>query len=398
MRSEDLKRSRIPEHGHQRSTVPASLAPVLWSPDRAEMDRQAGASRLNSSAQGDRELASIQFIPELVFAQAARYTPEQERALRFYVGTRFQRNRLALELVRANLLFDNTLDASGRIVNVRLSDVRSQFSISPPGTPEARQRKIELVGGSSALNAFLVFQRGYSGATGDDAPYHREGFRLWMKKEGFLVPEQGLRAFNEIRSADRKAPLTDAEQFKLDCLTIHALCDPLRRTQLSALERRTLDSAMERFDNRLGVSRPEDLVAKWKDAFAMIELLDRYDGDPRTDRQTLLRGAIRALGYEGSRAKLADAVDRWLVTTSPDGADLQRKWREAMRQITDPRARVAFCDLVQTFFDEKRPLAGAQLGLYRALLDPNIRNNPLLVAQSIGEEAKKEAARRKPKK
>lgn len=398
MRSEDLGHSRSREHVYPRSTSPASLPPVLWSPDGAETDRQAGASRLNSSDQGDSELVLAQFIPELVFAQAARYTPEQERALRFYIGTRFPRNRLALDLVRANLLFENTLDDSGRIVTVGLSDARSRFSTSPPGTLEARQRKIELVGGRSALNAFLIFQRGYNSATGEDAPYHREGFRLWMKKEGFLVPEQGLRAFGEIRNAERRAPLSEAEQFKLDCLTIHALCDPLRRTQLSALERRNLDSAMERFGNRLGVSRPEDLVTKWKDAFTMLESLDRYDGDPRTDRQTLLRGATRALGYEGSRAKLADAVDRWLTTTSPDGADLQGKWREAMRQITDPRARAAFCDLVQTFFEEKRPRAGAQLGLYRALLDPAIRNNPLLVARSIEEGAKKEAARRKPKK
>jgi hypothetical protein len=211
-----------------------------------------------------------------------------------------------------------------------------------------------------------------------------------MKKEGFTVPDEGISALGDVEKPARRTPLTPGEQFKLDCLVVHALCDPARlRLGLSVLEQRTLDQTMARFTTKLDLRNPANFVKKWKEAFDLIAPLDRFDGDARTDRQTLLKAAKNALGYRGSGPKLADTIERWLHSTSPDGADLQKKWKEAMSFMRNAHARSAFQDCICTFLKEKKPRAGAQQGLLRALEESSTKDNPEEVARMIAEAARR---------
>lgn len=321
------------------------------------------------------EVLQSALVPLLILNQPAqKYTEDQQKALRFYQGTVFTRNKPGLDLVRENIVLDGALDDSARIAAVKLTDDEYVMTVGP-----SAGRKI--VGSKSALTAFLVFHRGYKGGTGDDAPYDREGFRLWMKKEGFDIPDGGITKLEDIKAAGKKG-LTDDEQFKLDCLTIRSLCDARHRIGgrdgkalvLSKLEREILDEAMERFTKRLGLDKPEDFPKKFAELYKALAPTDQYDGDGKTDRQTLMAALKAALNYEGTKTKVADAVDKWMESKDADGADLKKKWIDAMAAMPDVKARRDFQDFIVAFFDEKLPRAGAQLGLNKALRDPSTRD------------------------
>lgn len=317
------------------------------------------------AARAATDLLASAFLPNLFLISTPKYTEEQQRALRLYAGTKFTRNIEAMKLVKENILIDGTLDSSGRIIDVKLTDATNK----------------------AKLSAWLLFPRGYRGGTGDDAPYHREGFRLWMKQHALSI---------------KKGNLSEAEQFKLDCLVIRSLCDSRliigagkdKALRLNTLERKQLDDAMDRFATRLALSKPADFVKNWKAAYTLLAPLDKYDGDDKTERGTFLAATKGALSYIGTKAKLADTVDKLLESKDSDGADLQKKWIAAMKELPDAKSRAAFQQFILAHFQQHLPRAGAELGLKKALEDPSKRDDPDKVAASIKEEAQKKTKKK----
>lgn len=351
------------------------------------------------------ELAQTAFIPSLILCQAVEPSEDQRLATNYYEQTKFpdtgDQKRLptnvkALELAKKNI--DLHTDAAptvkdGRITEVRLTDASEK----------------------AQLAAWLIFPHGYKdsektiarsglvpgGEARIVADYHREGFRLAMKKEGFDIDGKAI-----------PKGLTAGEQLQLDCITFRTLkAQQELGEQLSPLEQKALTDAADRLNKALASDDPAAFIKNVKAALAECKdekarkvllvgvtalLLDDKMGKPILDsfEKWLTTKYIDALDKElhkdpeklkaWLKANDPDSLKNFPVDTSPEvllkwlrkghTLALAGRWKETMKELTDSKDQAAFQDLTNIVLG-KKDRYGAAAGLFQALNDVALRQD-----------------------
>jgi hypothetical protein len=189
---------------------------------------------------------------------------------------------------------------------------------------------------------------------------------------------------------------------------------------LSEYERKRLDEACSLLNAELTAGKPEDLVKNFKALYDRLAPLDKFDGDKKTVRNTLLQAASFAMKYINDDDKTFTTVARWMRIDG-DGKELDltnweayyKKWTDALTALDDDKdiekgamRKAAFRDFIKAYFDEAnrrvqnpddvksgRP-AGAPNGLYIALKSTVTRDDLNEIKRQMKEEAANEKERK----
>lgn len=390
----------------------------------ASEDLLARAFRESGLRPQRREFGGSPFVPDLVLFQD-KDGEQREQAVNYYStlpvfaglgdDRRYPRNAKAHTLLLRNIELHEdeqgkqTVDDKGRIKEVKLADASER----------------------AQLRSWLIFPLGYTGSenllkaanrelsTRDAAllaGYHREGFRLAMKKEGFDIDGKPI----------AKQPLTPAEQLKLDCLTIKSLLTQKKiEGELSSVEQQALDQSLRRL-NALASDDPDTFIKNLKEkgfdickdqndrnifliAFSAMLRDERGVGKPLVDSFEKLLETKYSAPLQGELHKDPQALFNWMKQNDPDnlkkwletddlskvqgfprGVDsaqllanlralhtdaLKERWSTTMGAFPDAPDRGAFQDFIEIVLG-KRDRFGAAAGLYQALHDVTLRENP----------------------